>query len=148
MTDPVLHLRHPRRKCRSLCGLPRVAERPLATSATLSPTLALELADAEGSRPTCRTCVLELLASALPRYGVRFIDEYTTALAPERAPLWTGTPLRERREAVGLTRAAVARSAGLSESTLRSIESRRHRVTPRVLRRLLSVPRLGPDDVE
>lgn len=148
MTDPVLHLRHPRRLCRSLCGLRLSADRPPAAAATLSATLVLKLSDAERSQPACRDCLLELLASVLPRYGVRFLDEYTTSLDPERVPLWTGAPLRERREAVGLTRAAVARTSGLSESTLRNLESRRHRVSPRVLRRLMSVPRLGPDDVE
>ena len=148
MPSPVLHLRHPRRRRRSLCGLPLSTERPPATTASLSVALAIALSDSDGSQPACRDCLLELLATALPRYGVRFVDEYTTALDPERFPLWTGAPLRQRREAAGLTRAGVAVRSGLTESTLCNLERRRHLVSPRVIRQLMSLPRLGPDEVD
>lgn len=65
-------------------------------------------------------------------------------LAVESQHLWTGRAVRQRREDAGLSRANVARIAGLSETTIRNFESERHKVSTRVVYRLMAVPQLAP----
>ena len=54
-----------------------------------------------------------------------------------------GARLRTRREAGGLTRDQLARLAGVADSTIRNLETGRHRPTRQILMRLQSVPDLG-----
>lgn len=54
-----------------------------------------------------------------------------------------GARLRTRREAAGLTRDQLARLAGVADSTIRNLETGRHRPTRQILMRLQSVPDLG-----
>lgn len=53
-----------------------------------------------------------------------------------------GLALRQRREAAGLTREQLSSLAGIAHTTLRNIETGRHRPTARILRRLVAVPAL------
>src|SRR5688572_3632042 len=59
-------------------------------------------------------------------------------------PAWSRM-LRERREAAGLTRAGLAARAGISETTIKNLETGRHPPTRSSLLRLLSVPELRLD---
>lgn len=142
MNSGLLHLRHPRRLGRTLCGRPLGAGCIAATVALPSAHSSIELAGDEDPRPTCRTCLVQLLSAALPFHGVGL--HYCTAWPPLGTPrslFQIGPCLRARREAAGLTRAQVARLTGLSELTIRNLESGRHPPTPRVLARLRSVPK-------
>src|SRR5437867_1739746 len=64
-----------------------------------------------------------------------------------------GHLLRERRQQAGLSRAVLATRAGLSESTLKNLETGRHHPTQTTLSQLCAIPELqlvlrdlqGPD---
>lgn len=140
-----LHLRHPRREHRSLCGLSLGPDQVLAAVAILSAQQAIELACDESARPACRACLLVMLGAALPRHGVQFLAATSLpTLDAKSLHRWSGPRLRARREAAGLSRAHVAHLSRLTEATIRNVESGRHRPSWRVLALLMSVPQLVP----
>ena len=53
-----------------------------------------------------------------------------------------GRDLRKRRESLGLSRAQLGQLVGVADSTIRNLETGRHRPSDRTLRRICSVPAL------
>lgn len=146
MDRSAFHLRHPRRAGHSLCGLRLVAAGPRPTVAVLAAFDTIQVIGSGGEQPACAQCLFIVLRAALARFEVVLFDGRKGPAAPaDPAHPFTGSAVRRRREAAGLTRAEVARLSGLSETTLRTFESGRHRLSARVLWRLMSLRSLCPD---
>jgi transcriptional regulator with XRE-family HTH domain len=91
------------------------------------------------------TRILERAQRQLEKQQGNLPDMYMGIAPPSKIEdfrQW-GLRLRQRREEAGLTRAQLAHLAGVADSTIRNLETGRHKPTRPIVMRLQAVPELG-----
>jgi len=89
--------------------------------------------------------LVEALAAAQrdPPHGERAARAPMATAAPPGPFSHLGAIVRWLREAAGLTRAQLEAQTGLSDATIRNIETARHQMTAQTLRKLLAHPAMA-----